>query len=78
MSQAHAVKTVALTPGDADFAPGTVRFSFLVVDDNGKPVEKPTARVWIAHGFKEKPYGSAVARLALPRAPTHRRSTSCT
>jgi hypothetical protein len=69
MSQVHGVKTVALTPGDADFSPGTVRFSFLVVDDNGKPVEKPTAQVWIAHGFKEKPYSSATAHLETIGAP---------
>jgi hypothetical protein len=75
MSQAHGVKTVALTPGDADFAPGTVRFSFLVVDDNGKAVEKPTARVWIAHGFKQKPYGTATARLEKIGAPGVAEST---
>ena len=63
LSEAPGLKTVALTPGDADFSPGPVRFSFLVVADNGRLVEKPTAQVWVAHGFKEKPYTHAVAKL---------------
>jgi hypothetical protein len=63
------VKTVALTPGDADFSPGSVRFSFLVVADDGRPVQKPTAQVWIAHGFKEKPYARATAHLETIGAP---------
>ena len=63
LSHAHGVKTVALTPGDADFSPGPVRYSFLVVADDGRPIEKPTAQVWIARGFKEKPYARATAHL---------------
>ena len=57
------MKTVALTPGDADFAPGPVRFSFLVVANDGKLVSKPEADVWIARGYKQKPYERTVARL---------------
>src|SRR4051812_48058952 len=63
LSRAPGVKTVALTPGDADFSPGVVRFSFLVVANDGRPVEKPRAKVWIARGFRKKPYGRATARL---------------
>jgi len=63
LSRAPGVKTVALTPGDADFSPGVVRFSFLVVANDGRPVEKPQAKVWIARGLKKKPYSRAVARL---------------
>jgi hypothetical protein len=63
LSDAPGLKTVALTPGDADFSPGPVRFSFLVVADNGRLVAKPTAQVWVAHGFKQKPYTHAVAHL---------------
>ena len=63
LSRAAGVKTVALTPGDGDFSPGPVRFSFLVVANDGRPVEKPKAKVWIARGFKEKPYGRTTARL---------------
>jgi len=54
---------VALTPGDGDFSPGPVRFSFLVVANDGRPVEKPKAEVWIARGFKKRPYGRATAHL---------------
>jgi hypothetical protein len=57
------MKTVALTPGDADFAPGPVRFSFLVVAKDGRVVAKPEADVWIARGFKDKPYQRTTARL---------------
>ena len=63
LSQAHGLKTVALTPGDADFSTGPVRYSFLVVADDGRPIEKPTAQVWIARGFKQKPYARATAHL---------------
>ncbi|MFL6006090.1 MAG: hypothetical protein ACJ744_07585 [Gaiellaceae bacterium] len=63
LARAPGLKTVALTPGDGDFSPGQVRFSFLVVANDGRPVEKPQAVVWIARGFKKKPYGRATARL---------------
>ena len=52
-----------LTPGDADFAPGPIRYSFLVVAQDGRLVSKPTADVWIARGFKERPYQRSTARL---------------
>jgi hypothetical protein len=56
-------KTVALTPGDADFAPGPLRYSFLVIDNDGRLVSKPTAEVWIARGFEQRPFQRSVARL---------------
>ena len=34
---------VALVAGTSDYAPGDVRVSFLVVDQQGKPVYKPRA-----------------------------------
>jgi hypothetical protein len=55
--------TVALTPGDADFAPGPVRFTFLVIANDGRPVLQPTASVAIARGLKQKPFEQATARL---------------
>ena len=70
LSEAPGLKTVALTPGDADFSPGPLRYSFLVVDNNGKAIEKPTARVWIARGFEEKPFASATAHLETIGLPT--------
>jgi hypothetical protein len=72
--------TVALTPGDGDFSPGSLRYSFLVIDKNGRSIAKPTAEVWIARGLKRKPYGRVTAKLetvgvpgsadTMPDAPT--------
>jgi hypothetical protein len=57
------LKTVALTPGDADFSPGPIRYSFLVVAKDGRLVSKPKADVWIARGYDKKPYQRTTARL---------------
>ncbi len=62
-------KTVALTPGDADFSPGPIRFSFLVVANDGRPVSKPKADVWIARGYKQKPYLRTTAKLETVGVP---------
>jgi len=53
---------VAITPGGADFGPGRVRLTFLVVDGQGAVVARPTARMWISRGLKEPPYARATAR----------------
>ena len=63
LAQGPGLKTVALTPGDADFSPGPVRFSFLVIAGDGRPISRPKADVWIARGFKKKPYQRTTARL---------------
>ena len=63
LARGPGLKTVALTPGDADFAPGPIRFSFLVVAKDGRLVSSPKADVWIARGYKEKPYLHTTARL---------------
>ena len=54
---------MALTPGDADFAPGDVRYTFLVIGNDGRVVLKPRASVWLARGLKEKPFQRATATL---------------
>ena len=54
---------VAIVPGTSDFAPGTNRVSFLIVDKQSRLVERPTARVWMARGLQQKPYAETVARL---------------
>jgi hypothetical protein len=54
---------VAAVEGDSDFAPGTVRFSFLVLTEEAKPVERPRARVWVASGRMAKPFAETTARL---------------
>jgi hypothetical protein len=53
---------VAIVPGSADFAPGRVRLTFLVVDDEGRVVTRPTARVWLARGLEEEPFAETTAR----------------
>ena len=53
---------VAIVPGTADFAPGRVRLSFLVVDGEGRVVTRPTARVWIARGLEQEPFAETTAR----------------
>ena len=47
---------VAIVPGTADFAPGRLRFSFLVVGGQGQVVTRPKARIWLARGLDRKPF----------------------
>lgn len=54
---------VALIPGNSDFAPGDVRFSFLLVRNDASVVVRPLTRVWLARGLKDKPFAVAEARL---------------
>ena len=54
---------VAVVPGTSDHQVGANRISFLVVDKQGRVVERPTARVWLARGLKEVPFARATARL---------------
>ena len=54
---------VGLINGAADFAPGEIRFSFLVVDGEGGVVSRPTARVWVARALRQKPFAEASASL---------------
>ncbi len=52
---------VAIVPGTADFAPGSVRFTFLVIDGQGRVVTRPTAKVWLAKGLKAAPFAETTA-----------------
>ena len=52
---------VAIVPGTADFAPGSVRFTFLVIDGQGRVVTRPTAKVWLAKELKAKPFAETTA-----------------
>ena len=54
---------VAGTPGAGDFVPGPIRYPFAVIANDGRPVERPTARVWVATGRDTKPFVDATARL---------------
>jgi hypothetical protein len=63
LAQSRGQQTIALTPGDADFSPGPVRYSFLVIAHDGRLISRPTADVWIARGYHKKPYERGVATL---------------
>jgi hypothetical protein len=54
---------VAVVPGDQDFAVGEVRFSFLVIRRDAKPVERSRARVWVARSRRARPFAQAIATL---------------
>ena len=53
---------VAFVAGTADFGPGRIRLSFLVVDEQGRVVSRPTARVWVSRGLEEAPFAERTAR----------------
>jgi hypothetical protein len=52
---------VAIVPGTADFGPGDVRFTFLVIDGQGRVVTRPTAKLWLARGLKSTPFARTTA-----------------
>lgn len=54
---------MAITPGTFDHGTGVVRFSFLVIRENGQPVFRPKARVWIARDREAVPFAHTSARL---------------
>jgi len=56
-------QAVALVPGTSDYAPGDVRFSFLVISDRGRAISRPTADVWVARSRDSLPFQRTVARL---------------
>jgi hypothetical protein len=54
---------VAIVAGTSDYGPGENRVSFLVVNGKSELVERPTARVWVSRGLKQRPYQETTARL---------------
>jgi hypothetical protein len=54
---------VTAVPGDASFVPGPIRLSFLVIGGDGSPVERPTARVWVATDEDAVPFARTTAKL---------------
>jgi hypothetical protein len=62
LAEAHG-RPVALTPGGDDFAPGRVRYTFLVIASDGRAVYRPRATVWISRGLKQKPFAHTTATL---------------
>ena len=54
---------VALVMGTSDYAPGPARVSFLVLTHQARPIERPTARVWLSLALDQAPFLTATARL---------------
>jgi hypothetical protein len=55
--------SVALTQGAGSFVPGKIRFPFMVIANDARAVERPTARVFVAAGRDQKPFARTTARL---------------
>jgi hypothetical protein len=54
---------VPVIAGAADFQPGVVRFPFLVLRNDLRPVERATARIWLATERRSTPFAQMTARL---------------
>ncbi|HEY2939369.1 MAG TPA: hypothetical protein VGJ27_06125 [Gaiellaceae bacterium] len=54
---------VAVTEGAGDFVPGLVRYPFMVIRNDARPVYGPSARIWVATGRDAKPFERTTARL---------------
>ncbi len=54
---------VGVTAGASEFVPGDVRYPFLVIRNDAKPVERPTATVWVAKSRSDAPFDRTTARL---------------
>jgi hypothetical protein len=54
---------VVFLAGTNSYVPGSIRVSFVVVRKDGSTVSRPGARVWIADGFRSKPFQEARAAL---------------
>jgi hypothetical protein len=52
---------VAFLAGTSDYGPGRIRLTFLVIDDEGRVIARPTARVWVARALEAKPFAEATA-----------------
>jgi hypothetical protein len=53
---------VAFLAGTSDYGPGRNRLTFLVIDDEGRVISRPTARVWVARALEAKPFAQTAAR----------------
>jgi hypothetical protein len=63
--------TVDVVPGTEDYAPGPVRFSFLLIDNQGAPVDRPDVRVSVATSARARPFavtGAALEPVGVPGA----------
>jgi hypothetical protein len=54
---------IGVTAGAGDLSVGLVRFPFLVIANNAKPVERPAATVWVARSRDGRPFARVSAKL---------------
>ena len=54
---------IGVTAGAGDLSVGAVRFPFLVIANNAKPVERPAATVWVARSRASAPFARVTAKL---------------
>ena len=54
---------VALVQGTADYAVGTVRATFLVIDKHARAINRPRAHVWVARSLDSRPLVTTEATL---------------
>jgi hypothetical protein len=54
---------IGVTAGASEFVPGAVRFPFLVIDNDAKPVERLAATVWVARSRTGTPFERVSAKL---------------
>ena len=54
---------IGVTAGAGDFAPGAVRFPFLIIASDAKPVDRPAAAVWVSTSRDGKPFQRVSAKL---------------
>ncbi len=54
---------ISAVPGTEDYAPGPVRVSFLLIDNQGAPVNRPAAHVWVAASDDARPFTQTTAAL---------------
>jgi hypothetical protein len=60
---------VALVAGTSDYQTGKVRYSFLVVDRQGRAHFSDSAKIWVARGLAQKPFAETQARLETIAVP---------
>jgi hypothetical protein len=62
---------IGVTAGAGDLSVGLVRFPFLVIANNAKPVERPAATVWVARSRDGAPFARVTAKLEPIGIPGH-------
>lgn len=62
---------IGVTAGAGDLSVGLVRFPFLVIANNAKPVERSAATVWVARSRDGVPFARVTAKLEPIGIPGH-------